>query len=94
MFDKQLLKHLCNLSKLEVEDAELDSLAQEMGDIINLMDTITKSDYEYMQKDASDAVHFNALREDNKTASFNPDEILANAAETKNNMFSVPKLME
>lgn len=88
------LKLLCDLSRLYISDEELESYGKEMTDIIELMDTIGESDFEYEMKDMSNAVPFSSLRDDKVTEFDNMDGIVENGPEVIEHRFVVPKVVD
>ncbi len=94
MLKKEDLQLLCELSKLHLSDAEMETYGKEMSDIIELMDTIGDSNFEYNLIDMSNAVPFSALRGDNIETFNNMDGIVANGPQTIENQFVVPKIVD
>lgn len=88
------LKLLCDLSRLYISEEELESYGKEMTDIIELMDTIGESDFEYEMKDMSNAVPFSSLRDDKVTEFDNMDGIVENGPEVIEHRFVVPKVVD
>ena len=88
------LKLLCDLSRLYISEDELESYGKEMTDIIELMDTIGESDFEYEMKDMSNAVPFSSLRDDKVTEFDNMDGIVENGPEVIEHRFVVPKVVD
>lgn len=94
MLSMDNLKLLCELSKLHLSDAELSEYQKEMTDIINLMDTIGDSDFEYNPLDMSNAVPFSELRSDTIETFNNMEGIVKNGPEVIENQFVVPKIVD
>ena len=94
MITKDDLKVLCELSKLYLSEEEMESYGKSMTDIMNLMDTIGESDFEYNPIDMSNAVPFTSLRKDEVVNNENMDKIVANGPETIENQFVVPKVVD
>lgn len=94
MLSMDNLKLLCELSKLHLSDAELKEYQKEMTDIINLMDTIGDSDFEYNPLDMSNAVPFSELRSDTIETFNNMEGIVKNGPEVIENQFVVPKIVD
>ena len=63
-------------------------------DIINLMDTIGDSDFEYNPIDMTNAVPFGELRADHITEFDNMDGIVKNGPQVIANQFVVPKIVD
>ena len=94
MLSMDNLKLLCELSKLHLSEDELLDYQKEMTDIINLMDTIGDSDFEYNPVDMSNAVPFSELRDDNIETFDNMDGIVKNGPQIAMNQFVVPKIVD
>lgn len=94
MINKDELKLLCDLSRLSLSDEELEKYAGEMADIMNLMDTIGDSDFEYDLIEPENAVPFTSLRADEAVTFSSMDKIIKNGPEVIENMFVVPKVVD
>ena len=88
-----MVKYLADLGKLEFTPEELAKKAEEMTDIINLMDTVKEIDISYNALKDNHDVYINDLREDDPKESLPTEKILQNAVNT-NNCFVVPKVVE
>lgn len=93
IMDLKMVSYLSELGKLEFSDKELDKVANEMTDIINLMDTIKEIDVKYDAKLDNNNIYLNDLRKDISAPSMPTEKILQNATST-NNYFVVPKVVE
>ncbi len=94
MLSMDNLKLLCELSKLHLSEDEMQEYQKEMTDIINLMDTIGDSDFEYNPIDMTNAVPFGELRGDNIETFNNMEGIVNNGPEVIANQFVVPKIVD
>ncbi len=94
MLSMDNLKLLCELSKLHLSESELLEYQKEMTDIINLMDNIGDSCFEYNPLDMSNAVPFSELRGDQIETFENMDGIVKNGPEVIENQFVVPKIVD
>jgi len=94
MIKEEELRLLCDLSRLYIAEDELESYGREMTDIINLMDNIGESDFEYNMIDTVNAVPFSSLRADTVEAYDNMNGIVANGPEVIENQFVVPKIVD
>ncbi len=94
MITKDDLLTLCELSRLYLSEEELVSYGKSMTDIMNLMDTIGESDFEYDPIDMTNAVPFTSLRADEVVTYENMDKIVENGPETVENQFVVPKVVD
>ena len=94
MITSDELKLLCDLSRLYIAEDELSDYGKEMSDIINLMDTIGESDFEYNLIDNKNAVPFSSLRDDTVETYDNMSGIVKNGPEVIENQFVVPKVVD
>ena len=58
------IQHLCELSKLNYDEAGLEKVMGEMGDIIDLMDEIKSFDLTYDDTKDNNSIAFGDTRED------------------------------
>ena len=91
--DASTLSHLCELSKLNFSDEEKDKVMTEMGDIIELMDTIQNFDIVYDDTKDKNEITFDEVRKDEAGASFPTEKLLSNT-EAVEKCYSLPKMME
>lgn len=88
------IQHLCDLSKLNYDDAGLEKVMGEMGDIIGLMDEIKSFDLIYDDTKDNNSIRFADVREDIAQPSFPTEKLLANAKESVDDCYVVPKVVE
>ena len=91
--DLNMVKYLAELSKLEYSDKELAATAEQMTDIIDLMDTVKEIDITYDDLKDNHDVYLNDLRKDEVIESMPTSKVLSNAVNT-NNGFVGPKVVE
>ena len=91
--DLQMVSYLGKLSKITFTDAEIEEMAKDMTDIIEIMDTVKEIDVTYDALADNKNVYLNDLREDIKADSFPTEKILQNAVNDEN-CFVVPKVVE
>ncbi|MBQ1537601.1 MAG: Asp-tRNA(Asn)/Glu-tRNA(Gln) amidotransferase subunit GatC [Ruminococcus sp.] len=90
--DLKMLKHLADLSKLDISDAAAEKLAREMSEIIKLMDTVKSVDIVYDVHDGESVVGYGQLRADEVQPSLSLEDVLKNAAD-QSGAFAVPKVV-
>ncbi len=88
-----MVKYLAELGKLEFTDEALAKTADEMTDIIELMDTIKDFGLEYDALKDNHNVFLNDLRKDEKLPSMSTEKVLQNAVNS-DSCFVVPKVVE
>lgn len=86
--------YLAELSKIHFCDEELSAIARDMGQIIELMDSIKSVEVEDISSDANRAIPFKGLRLDSPHPSFDRADILANAKEAKETFFVARRVVE
>ena len=93
MISIEEVKHILQLSSLEVSDEELKKLQTSLSQMEEFISQIQNADVD--DKIAiSNAVSMNELREDKVENSYPVEEILKNAPKQKFNSFAVPLMME
>lgn len=91
--DLQTISYLSELGKLNFTDSELEQVASEMTEIMNLMDTIKEIDVTYEPLLDNKNIYLNDLRKDISAPSMTTENVLKNATKS-NNCFVVPKVVE
>lgn len=93
--EKAELDHIAELSKLSFTDEESEKMAEQMGDIIELMDTIRDFDIEYDDTGDNNQIPYAQLREDRAEQSFPTEKLMQNAVTGGNeDCYVLPKMME
>lgn len=88
-----MIAYLAELGKLHFTPEEMERMASEMTNIIEIMDTVKEIDVEYDALADNKNIYLNDLREDIKADSFPTEKILQNAVNDEN-CFVVPKVVE
>jgi aspartyl-tRNA(Asn)/glutamyl-tRNA(Gln) amidotransferase subunit C len=88
------IKYIASLAKLSLNDAEMQSLAADMQDIIGLMDTIKELDTDKIDATEHISRVTNNMREDNAGNPADTKKILSNSKQTIDNCFAIPKMIE
>jgi len=92
--DKDTVTYVANLARIELQDKELEKLSRELHDILDFIDRLGKVDV----KDVAPTSHIlplkNVLREDIPRESLPRQSALQNAPSSKEQSFSVPKVIE
>ncbi len=93
MVTKEEIMKIAILSKLSVEDDEIDKLTKDMGEIISFADTINNAADEGVEFDNINNLS-NAFREDKVVPSLEREKILANAKDSDDGCFMVKNIMK
>lgn len=92
--DKKTVAKVANLARLEMSDEELEKYGPQLSNIINFVEQLAEVDTENVEPLASVVDITLRLRSDEITDGGYQKEILANAPETLEGFFVVPKVVE
>jgi aspartyl-tRNA(Asn)/glutamyl-tRNA(Gln) amidotransferase subunit C len=92
--DRKAVAHIATLARIKVGDAELDALAGELNGILQWVEQLAEVDTSGVEPMTSVRPMQLKRRPDAVTDGGKRDEILANAPETTNGFFVVPKVVE
>lgn len=91
---KEEVKHLAELSKLDFSEEKLDEYAENLSEIVEFADTLSKIDINGVTPTAHILDIKNIFRKDEKKDSCRREEILKNAPDSEAGCVSVPKTVE
>ena len=92
--DKETIKHVAHLARIELQPNELDKLSGELDEILGFIDKLKNLNVEQVNPTSHILPINNVLREDKPHVSLGPDKALENAPSKQGNFFSVPKIIE
>jgi len=92
--DKETVRHIAHLSRIELQPNELEKLSGQLHDILGFIDKISDLDIDKVEPASHILPISNVLREDKPHISLSPEKALENAPSRKGNFFSVPKIIE
>ena len=92
--DKETIKHVAHLARIELQPNELEKLSGELHGILGFIDKLKDLNVEQVMPASHILPISNVLREDKPHISLSPEKALENAPRTKGNFFSVPKIIE
>jgi aspartyl-tRNA(Asn)/glutamyl-tRNA(Gln) amidotransferase subunit C len=90
MLDREQVLHVARLARLELTDAEVDKMADELSKVLDHIEAIRELDLEGVKPTAHVIDVTNVLRADEPTPSLAREAILAPAPEPLNDGFGVP----
>lgn len=82
------------LARLELEPEELERQGRHMNDILLQFEALQKLDVSGVEPTSHSVPLFNVFREDHARPSLPRDEALANAPESRDGCFIVPRILE
>ena len=92
--DKEAIRHVAHLARIELQSNELDKLSEELHEILGFIDKLSNLNVEQVKPTSHILPISNVLREDVPYVSLTPQQALENAPSKKKNFFSVPKIIE
>jgi aspartyl-tRNA(Asn)/glutamyl-tRNA(Gln) amidotransferase subunit C len=92
--DQKTVKKVASLARLKISDADADKYGPQLSGIINFVEQLNEVDTDNVEPLASVVDITLRLREDEITDGGYQKEILANAPETLEGFFVVPKVVE
>ena len=85
--------HVAQLARLEIDDADVDRFAGQIGIILNYVDTLKQVDTTGVPATSHAISLTNAFREDKQQNHLDPEAALTNAPEKDEGAFVVPKVI-
>ena len=92
--DKETARRVAHLARIEVTEARLAPLAEDLSRILAFMEQLEEVDVDGVEPMTSVTPMALPLRDDAITAGGIQDQVLANAPETREGFFAVPKVVE
>lgn len=89
-----LIKYLETLARITLTEDEEKKVGTELGDILSYIDMLNELDTEGVEAMSHCFPVTNVMREDEVQPSMTPDEITANAPESQDGCFVVPKTVD
>lgn len=90
---KEEVLHVAHLARLEISEADVDRFAEQIGTILDYVDTLNQVDTAGIAATSHAITLTNAFREDEERTHLAPDASLANAPEQEDGAFVVPKII-
>lgn len=89
-----LIKYLETLARINLTDEEEKKVGGELQDILSYIDMLNELDTDGVEAMSHCFPVTNVMREDEVAESMTPDEIVANAPESQDGCFVVPKTVD
>jgi len=90
----ELIKYLESLARISLTEKEEERVGKELQDILTYIDTLNELDTADVEAMSHSFPITNVLRKDEVKPSMTPDEIVANAPESQDGAFVVPKTVD
>jgi aspartyl-tRNA(Asn)/glutamyl-tRNA(Gln) amidotransferase subunit C len=92
--DRAAVDHVARLARLDLSEDELARMRVELTQILEHAEKIQALDLDRVEPTSHAVRIVNAFRADEVTESLSPDDVLANAPETEDGRFRVPRIIE
>ena len=90
---KDEVVYTADLARLDLDENSINRFADQIGDILEYVDTLNSVDTEGITPTSHAIFLFNAFRKDEVKESMGADKALANAPEEEDGNFIVPKVI-
>ncbi len=94
MISRDDVVHVARLARLELGDAELERMREELNAILSYIDKLKELDVEGVEPTSHAVPLVNVMRADEVAPCFPGDEMLANAPDRVGALFRVPRILE
>lgn len=92
--DKDLVLNIAELAQLQIEDDEIDHYVDSLGRILQLVEEMQSVDTQGVEPVSNPLDGIQRLREDRVTEEDQRELFLANAPESEQGLFLVPRVVE
>lgn len=93
MIRKEEIKHIAELSMLNLSEEEIQKYTVNMQDIVEFANKVNSLDTDGVTESAFALDTFNVFRKDEVRESFDRDELLKNAPSSNGEAYSLPSMM-
>jgi len=90
---KEEVLHVAQLARLDIDETAIDTLAEQIGKILEYVDTLNRVNTEGVPPTTHAIMLTNAFREDAEKEHLDREAALANAPEQEDGSFVVPKVI-
>jgi len=91
--DKKEILHIAKLACLNIKEEEIEEYRKNLQDILNFANIIANVDTENISETISSTSNENVFREDEIKEFGDRELLLQNAPESRDGMFSIPKVI-
>lgn len=92
--DKDTVRRVAHLARIDVDEASLEPLSKELSAILNFAEQLAEVDVDGVEPMTSVTPMALKRRADEVTDGGIQDKVLANAPDTREGFFAVPKVVE
>lgn len=92
--DRKTVRHIASLARIALEEEQVDAMAEELNNIISWIEQLGEVKVEGVEPLTSVIAQHLRMRDDQVTEGGQADALMANAPESEDHFFVVPKIME
>ncbi len=92
--DKEEVEKVARLARLEITESEKEAFSEQLSSILTYMEQLKGLDTEGVEPTATVLEQTNVFRADELRPSLPVEDALANAPESSNGFFKVPKIID
>ncbi|MCX7769776.1 MAG: Asp-tRNA(Asn)/Glu-tRNA(Gln) amidotransferase subunit GatC [Proteobacteria bacterium] len=92
--NKELVKYIATLARLEFDEDELDDFTEKFRRILEYVEQLKELKVDEIEPTYHINVNYTSMREDEINQSLEISEVLKNAPDKKDNFFRVPRVVE
>ncbi len=92
--DKETLNKIAHLSRLEIDEKDVDKMIQDMNNIVAFVEKLNEVNTDGVEPLTTMSLEVNALREDIAKSDLTHLQVLQNAPKKDSDYFRVPKVLE
>lgn len=90
---KKELLHIAKLSKLKIEDSEIDAYLKNLEDILDFANKLNKVNTDGLNETIGSNENYNVFRKDEVNLFTENQLLLETSVETEKNMYKIPKVV-
>ena len=94
MITRQDVEHVARLARLELSDAEIERMREQLNAILGYIDKLRELDVTNVEPTSHAVPLVNVMREDEVAPCLPQDQMLANAPDRVGELFRVPRIIE
>ena len=90
---KEELLHIAKLSKLRIEDSEIEAYLKNLEDILDFANKLNKANTDGLNETIGSNENYNVFRKDDVNVFTENQLLLETSVETEKNMYKIPKVV-
>lgn len=94
MIDKEQIKHVASLAKLEIKETDFEAFAEKFEHIIEMEDQLSAIDTEGVEPTTHLSTRNTVFRADEPVKTQTREELFKNVPETEKGLIKVPSIIE